>query len=68
MPGTRFWGKALKPSFSKLKQIDMLDCENKISSLSSLVREAMSSFLQICEVPEIVLQFIFSQRQAINIS
>ena len=28
----------------------------------------MRSFVEICEVPEIVLQFIFSQRQAINIS
>ena len=67
MPGTGFWGQAIKPSFSKLKQIEILDCENKSSNLSSLVREVMRSFVEICEVPEIVLQFIFSQRQAINI-
>ena len=67
MPGTGFWGQAIKPSFSKLKQIEILDCENKSSNLSYLVREVMRSFVEICEVPEIVLQFIFSQRQAINI-
>ena len=67
MPGTGFWGQAIKPSFSKLKQIEILDCENKSSNLSSLVREVTRSFVEICEVPEIVLQFIFSQRQAINI-
>lgn len=63
----RFWGQALKPRFNKLKKKKLNYCENKISNVSSLVRETLSKFAGTCKVPEIFCNFIFSEGQAMSI-